>query len=213
MEKINFICGGRTGDLIHNLLPVKLICENHNLKAIVYITNLTELGGDVFHYDIEKTYNDLKPFIMSQPYIDSFHIYNYGDTIKNCVNLNQFRWSKLLMKTNWVDLLCDNYQLDPPTNPWMTSDKLEELDETILIHRSTHRHTSYFPWEDIVTKNKCKFITNTDTKHEYDIFPYKDKVELLTYDSFNEMVQSINSCKLFIGNITFNINKFREYAS
>lgn len=202
MEKINFICGGKTGDLLHNLMVIKTICESNNFKGVLYITNNRGYGGDDFHFDIKKTYDDLEPMIMSQDYIESFHILIDGENIGNFINLNQWRWSKLFFKSNWIDLLCDNYQIDPPIEPWIKSNKIEGLEETILIHRSLHRHTPNFPWEKIVNDNRCKFITNINSIEEYDSFPFKDKVELLTCNTFNDFVQSINSCKFFIGNMS-----------
>ena len=100
MVKINFICGGKTGDLLHNLMVIKLLCQTYNAKGILYITNNRIYGGDYFHFDMETTYNDLEPMIMSQDYIDSFHILNDEENIGNFVNLNQWRWSKLFFKTN-----------------------------------------------------------------------------------------------------------------
>lgn len=202
MEKINFICGGKTGDLLHNLMVIKLICEKNNKKGVLYITNLSEYGGDGFHFDMHSTYYDLEPFIMSQNYINSFHLLREGDVVEDYINLNQWRWSKLFFKSNWIDMLCDNYNLEPPKTPWVQSDKIEGLEDSILIHRSLHRHTVLFPWEKLVNENKCKFITNINTLHEYESFPYKDKVELIHCNSFNELVQSINSCKFFIGNMS-----------
>jgi hypothetical protein len=202
MVKINFICGGKTGDLLHNLMVIKTICESNNAKGVLYITNNRGYGGDNFHLDIKKTYDDLEPMIMSQDYIESFHILIDGENISNFINLNQWRWSKLFFKTNWVNLLCDNYQIEPPTEPWIKSNKIEGISDTILIHRSLQRHTHNFPWEKIINENRCKFITNINSIDEYDSFPFKDKVELLTCETFNEFVQSINSCKFFIGNMS-----------
>lgn len=202
MEKINFVSGGKTGDLLHNLMVVKSICETQNKKAVFYITNVSSYGGDNFHFDMHKTYYDLEPIIMSQPYIDSFHLLKVNDVIDDFINLNQWRESELLHKSNWIDLLCNKFKINPPSEPWLTYNKKEGLDDTILIHRSLHRHINNFPWEKIVNENECHFITNIGTLHEYEQFQYKDKVKLISCDTFSDLVLSINSCKFFIGNMS-----------
>jgi hypothetical protein len=202
MGKINFVSGGKTGDLLHNLMVVKSMCETQNKKAVLYITNVSSYGGDNFHFDMHKTYNDLEPIIMSQPYIDSFHLLRNDDVIDDFINLNQWRESELLHKSNWINLLCNKFKINPPSEPWLTYNKKEGLDDAILIHRSLHRHIINFPWEKIVNENKCYFITNTCALHEYEQFQYKDKVELISCETLSDLVISINSCKFFIGNMS-----------
>lgn len=202
MGKINFVSGGKTGDLLHNLMVVKSICETQNKRAILYITNVSSYGGDSFHFDIHKTYYDLEPIIMSQPYIESFHILSVDDVIGEYINLNQWRKSELLYKTNWINLLCDKFQINPPLEPWLIFNKKEGLEDTILIHRSLHRNNNNFPWEKIVNEYKCTFITNISTLHEYDEFKFKNNVDLISCETFSDLVMSINSCKFFIGNMS-----------
>lgn len=202
MEKINFVSGGKTGDLLHTLMVVKSICESQNKKAILYITNVSSYGGDNFHFDMHKTYYDLEPIIMSQPYIDSFHLLRVDDVIGNYINLNLWRKSVLIFNTNWINLLRDTYAISGPSEPWVTYNKSDGLEDTILIHRSLHRQTSTFPWEKIVKENKCTFITNNTTLHEYENFKFKNDVDLISCESFSDLVTSINSCKFFIGNMS-----------
>ena len=196
MESINFISNGRTGDLIHNLFAVKSICEKNNSKANLYITNDLKYGGDKFLYSIEKTYDDLKDIILYQKYINKFEILSTNTF--NFVNLNSWRTSPLFSRTNWFEILMDLYKIPPPKNSWMEIEK-KELD-LVLIHRSDRRHTITFPWLDIINKNKCKFVT-TDL-NEYENFYLKDKVELLLCKNFYDMVVAINSCKIFVGNMS-----------
>lgn len=195
-----FICSGRTGDLIHNLLVIKSLYEQSDKKGILYITNDKKYGGDSFLFDINKTYDDLSPVVSYQDYIESFHILQDNQKIEESINLNSWRRAKLFMKSSWIDILCDHHCLRPPINPWIKYEKLYGLEETVLIHRSTKRHSSNFPWEKIVNENKCKFVTNSIAEYEY--FPYKNKVELLLCDTFSELVKYINSCKFFVGNMS-----------
>jgi hypothetical protein len=196
MENIDFISNGRTGDLIHNLFVIKSLCENKKCKANLYITNDTKYGGDTFHFPIEKTYQDLKPLLESQDYINNFNILDADP--KTYVNLNMWRRSLLFNRTNWINLLCDLYKIPPPSSNWVTCEN--KKNDIVLIHRSTRRHNPNFPWLDIIEKNNCKFIT-TDYL-EYENFKYKNNVELFLCENFYQMVVEINSCKIFVGNMS-----------
>ena len=101
MGKINFVSGGKTGDLLHNLMVVKSICETNNVLADLYITNVSLYGGDDFHFDIMKTYYDLEHFILSQTYVNSFHVLRDADIIGDFINLNDWRVSKLFFQSNF----------------------------------------------------------------------------------------------------------------
>lgn len=202
MEKINFISGGKTGDLLHSLMVIKTICEQENKLGVLYITNVDIYGGDNFHFDMHKTYYDLEPIIMSQPYIHSFHILRVDEVIDEYINLNEWRKSDLIFKTNWINLLCDTFKINPPTEPWLVYGKNEEYKNKILIHQSLHRKIDNFPWEKIVKENNCTFITNISTLHEYEEFKFKNNVDLISCDTFSDLVTIINSCKFFIGNMS-----------
>lgn len=200
MENINFISGGRTGDLIHNLIVVKSFCKKFKSKANLYITNNLNLGGDTFHFDLNKTYDDLKPLIEYQTYINSFNILDESNPPQQFVNLNMWRHSGLIYTTNWINLLSKVYSIDTINTNWIEYKKDDSYKDKILIHRSSQRRNESFPWDSITKNNKCYFITTE--KNEYETFPYKDRVELLFFDSFSDFVTSINSCKLFIGNMS-----------
>lgn len=202
MESNIFVCGGRLGDVIHNLLVIKHFYELTKTKGILYITNDKKLGGDKFSSSIEETYNDIKPFILHQEYIEEFYLLPEGERPKDFNNLNRWRRSPLFMKLSWIDILQDLHKIVYDYKPWIKFDKVDYLSDIVLIHRSVNknRHTDNFPWKSITINNKCKFITCD--KHEWDQFPFKDNVDLLLVDSFSELVKSINSCKFFIGNMS-----------
>ena len=200
MENINFISGGRTGDLFHNLIVMKSICEKNNTKGNIYITNDTNLGGDTFYFEINKTYQDLKPILEYQNYVNGFYILNEQNNPTDFINLNKWRHSGLLYSTNWINILSQVHSIDKITTNWVNYKKNNFYSDKILIHRSLHRNNNSFPWDSITSKNKCYFVTTN--KHEYDSFKYKDRVDLIFFDSFDELVTSINSCKFFIGNMS-----------
>lgn len=198
-----FLCGGRLGDLVHNLLAIKSLYQQSGKKGILYITNDRKLGGDIFSYDIEKTYRDIKDFILHQDYIEEFHILKTGNLIREeFTNLNKWRKSRFCMKRSWIDIICDQHQIALYDTKWLDFDKDDRLKNTILIHRSLNprRLTDNFPWDNILSKNNCQFVTCDP--EEWNRFSYKDKCTLLLCKDFSEFVTSINSCHFFIGNMS-----------
>jgi len=198
MENINFVIGGRTGDLIHCLYAVKEITKKQNKKANLYITDNTSLGGDLFHHPIDKTFADLYPIIISQKYINSFNILT--ENLDQYINLNFWRRSPDFFKKNWINILSNLYDIPFNNENWISYKKNKNFEDKILIHRSTWRFSEKFPWENIVKKNNCVFIT-TDI-NEYNLFTYRNNVDLHYCETFSDLVECINSCKFFIGNMS-----------
>jgi len=198
MENIKFIIGGRTGDLLHCLYSVRGICEKFGTKADLYITNDTSYGGDNFHFEINRTFEDLKPLIIKQEYISSFNILR--DKIDNFINLNNWRRCPFFFKTNWINMLSQLHQIPISSKNWISCEKDDSFKNKIVIHRSTWRFSEKFPWESIIKNNDCIFITSD--KREYNIFPYKNLVKMYEWRSFFELAKIINSSKFFIGNMS-----------
>lgn len=181
---MNFIVGGKLGDLIHTLQVVKGMTEEANL----YITNDLSYGGDIFSIPLEQTVGEL--ISLQQPYLKSVQILN-GPV--EGINLNTWRRSPLLYKTNWTSLL-KNYYKCPLPNKWIDLSKNNQFEDVIIIHRSLNRHID-FPWRKIIENNRCLFVCSNEKEHLE--FPFK--VEMYKC-SLLEMGIAINSCKLFIGN-------------
>ena len=199
MEKINFVSNGKTGDLFHNLWVVKNICERENKTAVLYISEDTSYGGDAFHYNIKKTFSDLKPIMEYQSYISEFKILD--SKIDNYINLNNWRHSGLTGITNWLNILSKTHSLPITDGNWIEYGVNEKYESLILIHRSTRRHSTLFPYQKIINQNKnVAFITMDD--EEYGMFPYKDQIPQIKIKDFSDFVTAINSCKFFIGNMS-----------
>ena len=69
----NYRIGGLLGDFFNCLSVPKRIYDLTGEKADIYICDHEK---EPFKYGLNKTYNDLKPILLSQPYIESFKIYN-----------------------------------------------------------------------------------------------------------------------------------------
>jgi hypothetical protein len=82
---------------------------------------------------------------------------------------------------------------------WIKWDIIDpKYQNTIIINRSIRRQIKEFPWREIVSQNQCIFISFN--QEDYDAFEFKEFVEFIKVNSFDEMVTVINSCKYYIGN-------------
>lgn len=195
---INYIAGGKTGDLLHTLMVVKYHYDKYGKKGNLYITQGgTNYGGDNFSLPLEKVYEDLNYLIEYQDYINSFEIYQ-GQKID--INLNDWRNSPLLYKTNWIDLLCNTYNVEPVLKNWLDYLKVDDYKDYTIIHRSLQRHNPLFPWNEILEKEKCLFITTNSL--EADIFKSKYPIDTQVVNSISELALVINSGKKFVGNMS-----------
>lgn len=202
MENINYVSKGKTGDLVHCLLVIKKNYEKTGKKGNLYITDRSAFFGDTFQCGLKKTYEDLSPVLKIQKYINSFEILSDEIVLNEFVDLNSWRASGLVYKKCWTEILSGTYGIGTSISRWLDYETVDGLSDVVLIHRSLHRHSSIFPWESIIKNNKCKFITNLFSVQEYEQFPYKNDVELLLCNSFSDFVRNINSCKIFVGNLS-----------
>lgn len=204
-ENLNYVNRGALGDLIHVLYVIRTIYLTTGKKGNLYI-NIS--AGSEFRHG-EETYKDIKNFIEYQEYINEFNIYRGNEKID--INLDEWRSSNFLFKTDWLKLLSSFYNIPLINMSWTRYTTNEKYSDCIVINRSFYRHINNFPWENIVTKNKCVFVSFN--MKDYEVFPYKNNVELINVTNFHEMAQIINSCKFFIGNqsmplaLAYSLNK------
>lgn len=194
-QTINYISGGKTGDLMHVLMIVKANYEKYGKKANLYIGQ--GHNGDSFSFPLQKVYEDIKDLIFFQEYINFFEIYN-GQDID--INLNLWRLSPLLYKTNWIDILLETYKIKPVKTYWLEYSKISDYQDFTILHRSVHRHNQKFPWNEILEKEKCLFVTTNP--NEASLFKSKYKVDCEVVNSISELTLIINSGKKFVGNMS-----------
>ena len=102
---IRYLSGGKLGDFIHQLSVIQENYIKTGIKAILYISN-TE---DHFTFGVERAYNDIKKFILAQPYIHEFKIHN-GEQYD--INLSDWRYNTLLFHVNWHELFKSQYNVE-----------------------------------------------------------------------------------------------------
>lgn len=208
----NYVACGMMGDFIQSLYVVKRHCEQSKEKANVYITDNYGYGGDVWRFDINKTFNDLKDLISKQEYINIFVVLP-KDFKEPLINLNDWRIAVATDHAEtggylkcWTDVLCECYDIPYPrhgqtSHSWLDCIGDERTKGKVVVHRSKHRHNGGFNWAHYINSIKDKIIFLTTDINEWNIFPYKNQnIELLLVDTISEMASCIKSCKLFIGN-------------
>lgn len=212
METVNFINGGRLGDFIHGLFAVKNICERDNKKANVYIY---DIGWAV---SVENVYQELYPILTKQSYINDFQIlteYTISDRInvsneklisERFIDLGNYIRSPHLYKKCWTDIFLLDYNLQFNQYKWIEYDKKDSsFADTIVINRRTtspNRLNPHFPYESLLNLSGSKPVFISSSQEDFDVFPYKDRCDFIKIESIDQMFTIINSCKLFIGNLS-----------
>jgi len=195
-----YLSGGRTGDLIHVLSVIYANWVNGKGKGILYISD--RHGGDNFSLGVNKTCDDIKPILMHQEYIQDVIMYTNQD-LSTFINLNEWR-NYIHLKFNWFDMLSHVYKINMFNVKWIhlneSYNKYPELKDIIVIHHSLERKNNDFPWEKIISNNKCIFITCNI--NEYNNFKYKHLIEPYIANNLVDFVSMIYSSKCFIGNMS-----------
>ena len=196
-ETISYLQGGKLGDFIHSLCVCKYNWELTGKKANVYITN----AGDEFENGVEFTYNDLKPILEKQEWLNTFNIYK-GENID--IDLNSFRSSPHIYQTNWLEVYFKtflNISTPPKEYKWIHLDKDDSLNNLVLVSRSLKPMSTALTnfYEDLLYQHdNCAFICFDE--RQYDNFTLKNKCPLLKVDNLYDFFLKINSCKLLISN-------------
>jgi hypothetical protein len=199
MDTIKYYIEGQLGDLIHSLCVCKYIHDTRGIKADIYVSD-RESG---FYYGVETVHKELLPILSNQSWVNSFSIWK-GEEMH--INLNSFRSSPKLFKTNWLEIHFDLHTPDeeiPKEFSWIEVPKKEYLKNALVINRSLSPS-----WMSEKTKDKYKSLIEqfeeryficTDEK-QYDAFPLKDICPMLKMDNLYDFFTTIGSSKLYLGN-------------
>lgn len=183
---MNFLLGGRTGDLIHSLYVAKHTPGKHNL----YITDRRDLHSDGFALGLEKTYEELYPILMAQDYVNSFEIYT-----DQPIDKNLSMWREVAYSANWAVMLSKKFDVPVMGGPWINFVPTYKgvFGET-LVHCSVHE-ARRGKWTGYIPQTDHYFIGNDA---EYAAFGYNMK--RYQPDNLNDMFEIIHQCTHFIGN-------------
>ena len=198
-KPIVYASGGKLGDLIHQLSIINEMYLITERKGVLY------LKSDHFITNYLITYNDNSSLIRCQPYIEKFAIWN-GEPYE--IDLSIWRSSPLLYKRSLQTIFSSIYHIDWARSPWLTvGEKKPKLASKVLF--CCNECPGRFPNKINFIKLFAKYdIDNilfiTQTISEYTAFSSKTGIQMQLYtpSSIEDFVISINSCSLFIGNLS-----------
>jgi hypothetical protein len=197
-KPIVYISGGMLGDFIHQLSVINENFLNTGRKGILYIASI----GDNFRLGLHKAYEDTYQIITEQNYIKLYKIYN-NETYD--INLSQWRYNRLLFKTNWSNIFFDAYKVKWGKSKWIKMPYDNAFKDTILISNTSYRSAYNIDFTYIFEKYNTivKFIDLSDEETRLFTSNFNgNKIELYKPANLYDLCVAINSCKLFIGNLS-----------
>lgn len=204
MRTVNILMGPKLGDLMHSLTVPAYYWKILGVKSNFYLCG----GHDNFSTSLERTYDELKPILEMQSYINSFELYDpYKHRIDH--DLNQFRYNGLLYtRSFWAVFLHTAFPSLPniPRNFVALDYPSDKTFEDYLI---IHRKDGRFEWTDEIERNyktvmqkfSKKIFLDFDVQH-YEKFKFKDDCELVIEPRLDKFLGYIKGCKVFLTNIS-----------
>ena len=191
MEPIVYAGGGLLGDFIHQLSVVQENFLATGRKGRVYLSN-----HEPFRFGVERAYADLREIVISQDYVESFHLHA-GEPFD--VNLSAWRQSSLLYTTNWRDVFEDAFHVPWGAHKWLTLPPSEEYAGTVLIGVKKWRLPAV-GWE-FLERLPGPALFVTDNQGELDHWRAETGCDLpaKVFAGLHDLYRAIHGCKLFIG--------------
>lgn len=184
--------GPKLGDFIHGLVIPKYIYETTGKKAHIYISN----DGCTFTTGLNKTYEELRPILEKQDYVEKFSIHN-GETVD--FNVPTFRGSRFLFSGAWSEVYFSLLDLEVPKNYRWLSYETPSTGEVVMNRSMRSMSPKTKEWyETFLDGNNVKFIFSEQA--QYDSFPFKNKVRPSYCPTLEDMVREIAGAKMYIGN-------------
>lgn len=202
-DTIDYLSGGLLGDFIHQL---SVINENYiktGKKGNLYIfDNSANILHTNWALGIDKAYNDIKDIILKQDYISSFKIYK-NDTLNNPINLSTWINSPLLYQVSFKEIFSKTYDVEWGKNKWLDLPTNDKYKDCIIVSLSKKRFNQYFNFNDLNKYNKKIYFATTNIE-EYDNFKKLTNCnfDLLLFDNLLDFWTTINSCYLFVSNLS-----------
>jgi hypothetical protein len=201
-EPIVYVSGGKLGDLIHQLSIINEIYLKTDRKGVLYIREAPK----AFHFDLVSTYNDTLSLISKQSYIEKYAIWN-GENYE--IDLSRWRGAHgLLYSGTWQKIFSNEYGINWAGSPWLTFDSHDpQFESKIVICCSDvdfrfPDKINFKKWFADLGLENILFVTNLMTEYENFCSRTGTTVKLYTPSSIEDLVTCINSCSLFIGNLS-----------
>lgn len=194
---MNYLAGGKMGDFIHSLIVCKYKYDMTGEMSNIFLSN----NGHAFEYDLEFTFNELKPLMLLQPWVKSFNIHK-NEHID--VDLTIWRQSSKLYQTNWLEIYSNTYLNDikiPNEYKWIDVTIDPKYSNSLMINRSlkTTDNSKLNVYDSLIDRYQDVYFICFDIRQYYE-FPLHYKAKLLLVDNLLDFFSKIASCHFFIGN-------------
>jgi hypothetical protein len=214
---IRFLHGSPAGDCLASLAGIRRMCLDSGKKAIIY-QQLDMIGvgyqGAIHPYQNEigdpicmsKTmFDNLKPLLMAQSYIEDFVEYN-GQEVD--INLNKARLETFTNQplgsiNRWLFHLCPQMACDL-SEKWLEVPESEEDNSIVnrgtLLINHTFRYRNHFINYFFLKKYETHIVF-MGLKDEYDFFCKKWQLNIPKFEgNFLDIAKAMSVCKMFAGN-------------
>ena len=206
-KELSFLHSGHLGDILISLPVIKELSKTHkcnfyiesNKVIPIHIKNRKHSSGNV--YLTEKNVEMILPLLKNQPYMQRVDKY----TNQNIdIDLNLFREMPLNFNMDHVSGRWYSHVtgVHPDlTSPYLSVEPINIYKDKIIIIRNLTRKNYLISYNFLKTYKDLLFI---GLKQEYEDLK-KEVPNLEFYDckDFLEMAQIIQSCKFFLGNLSF----------
>ena len=199
-KPIVYASGGLLGDFVHQLSVINEHFLNTGRKGVLYIANNT--GGDNFRYDLSKTYQDTYKLVTTQRYIKEYKVYNNEHYD---INLSSWRASSLLFNGSWERIFQETYNVNWGKNKWIDVTVEDNWKDIILVNTTSYRNPYNVDFKKIYERygDSVLFITLNQEEYTRFVDTYKiESVKCFIPNDIYSLCVAINSCKLFIGNLS-----------
>lgn len=192
---IAYLSGGRLGDFLQQLSVVYEKYLQTKDKAILYLSE----KGDIFHFGLEKVYQDLAPILAMQHYILSFQIHK-GETY----DVDLTSWRRL--EGSYVDRMSHEYSITWGAHPWVHHIPTDEKwDRYVVVNTTEQRFPDNLDWGRLIDehgKDNLLYVCFDKKQHEH--FQHQTSIEIRCHElkSLHELFVILHSCKLFVGSLS-----------
>ena len=194
---ITYIAAGHLGDFIQELSVIAEIYYETGRKGMLYLSNKNS-----FRFGLERAFQDTYEFVKNQVYIEDYKIWNNESYD---IDLNVWRDSPLLYKANWQKIFQDKYSVNWGKHKWIDVPINPIFSNSILVNVPCYREFSeninYKKLFEIYGDNLL-FISFDQADYHRFIIHYQITIPCYTPSTLYDMVVSIASCKLFIGELS-----------
>jgi len=195
---ITYVSGGLLGDFINQLSIIQETYQKTGRKGFLFMSD----RGDTFRLGLEKTYYDTKEFVKAQEYIYEYKIHR-GEVYD--VDLSEWRNSPHLYRGSYATIFESTYKVPWGKHKWLSWKTDSYYTDKILVCHTTRRENRQINYTELFQQfpaDKLVFVTTDMTEYPFFCELSGTTLPLKFCDSIEVLLTAINSCQLFIGNLS-----------